>query len=170
MKFAEAVRLNPSFENRASYTHNLAWFQPEGVLERVDEILEEGIPDNFPLLTLLRACSVAANAQAGTPAAEELARRAERMLQHMVDEKYSPTSGALSQLRNSERYSLFREREDFSRLLAILENRRLDRASPQIIRSLPEPLRPAARWLMERTLHDLNPAFLIYRAMGGRDR
>ncbi len=170
LKFSEAVQLNPSFENRASQAHNLAWFRPEVVLERVDGILAEGIPDNFPLQTLLRACSVAANAQAGTPAADELARRAERMLQHMVDEQYSPTAASLRELRVAPQYGSFREREKFSRLLATLESHQLDRASPQFIRSLPEPVRPAVRWLSERTLLDANPAILIYRALGGTGR
>ncbi|MEQ1905850.1 MAG: protein kinase [Pirellulaceae bacterium] len=168
LKFSEAVRLNPTFENRASHAHNLAWFRPEEVLEKIDGVLSDGIPDNFPLLTLLRACGVASDAQAGTPAANELAVRAERILQHMVDEKYSPTSGLLLELQTRTLYQSFREREKFSRLLAALESHRLDRQSPQFIRQLPEPFRPAARWLMEQSVLDANPAILLYRAMGGR--
>lgn len=163
VKFAEAIELNPSLQNRASRANNLSRFRPEGVLEQVDAVLAERIPDRTPLKSLMVACGNAANSVADPALREQIGDRMVKILQHLVDDDYLPATGTLNELKSSPVYAVFRDREDFQRLVGQLLQRNKALAEPEFIRHLPVEFQPMARWLASRSALDWNPAMWLYR-------
>ncbi len=165
LKFAEAVDLNPSLENRASRANNLSRFRPEQVLEQVDAVLAERIPDVNPLKSLMFACGTAANNLSDPEMRMALGDRMVRILQHMVDDDYLPHPDTIKQLQSDATFAVFQLRSDYSRLVNALHERNLTQKAPALVRSLPEPLQPAGRWLSSRTVFDLRPEIWLWRAL-----
>ncbi len=166
LKFAEAVELNPSLQNRASRANNLSRFRPEGVLEQVDAVLADRIPDTIPLKSLMVACGTAANSVADPALRDQLGDRMVKILQHMVDDDYLPASGTLGELQTSPTYAVFRERADYQQLLERLVARNKNLAEPEFIRRLPAGLQPLSRWAASRSIYDWSPGMWLYRAFG----
>jgi eukaryotic-like serine/threonine-protein kinase len=156
IKFAEAVELNPSLRNRASRANNMSRLHPEKVLEMIDMILAERIPDTLTLKSLFVACGTAANGLADPAMGTALGDRMVTMLQHMVDDDYLPHPQTIRELKSSATYAVFQARPDYMRLVDILHERDRAQTATSFDRSLPEPLQPAWRWLSRRTIDDLN--------------
>ncbi len=164
-KFAEAVELNPSLENRSSRANNLSRFRPEKVLEQIDEVLADRIPDTMPLKSLMIACGTAANNLADPEMRVALGDRMVRILQHMVDDDYLPHPGTIRQLQSGGTFAVFQSRVDYIRLVQALHERNRNQMAPALVRALPEPIQPAVNWLSSRTIDDLSLPVWVWRAL-----
>jgi tetratricopeptide (TPR) repeat protein len=157
IKFAEAVNLNPSLANRSSRANNLSRFRPEQVLEQVDAVLADRIPDTMPLKSLLIACGTAANNLSDQNMQTAIGDRVVTILTHMVDDDYLPHPDTIKLLQSGETFSVFQKRDDYNRLVNTLHERNLVQQGPSFLRYLPEQLQPAGRWLIGRSVKDLSP-------------
>lgn len=118
--------------------------------------LPERIPDTEPLRSLFHACGNAANRVEDPEIRAALGDRMMTMLQHMVDDDYLPHPDTIERLHGDPLYAVFQTRKDYRRLVNILRERNPSQDAPAFVRSLPEPVQPAARWLSRRTYADFS--------------